>query len=93
VRWSYSEQPDRQKFSSMFPDTCSRRQVLESIIYAAKHQKPCPAGAPHWTRCGPNRPDKASERYCEALDRTFFTIGFATLRNSDKINTAFPIVE
>ncbi len=93
VRWSYAGHPERQKFSSMFPDTCSRKQVLKSIIYAANHQKPCPADAPHWTRCGSNRPDNDSEGYCKALDGTFFTIGFATLRNSNKINTAFPIVE
>ncbi len=93
VRWSYAGHAERQKFSSMFPDTCSREQVLKSIIYAAKHQKPCPPGAPHWTRCGSNRPDNNSEGYCEALDGRFFTIGFATLRNSNKINTAFPIVE
>ena len=93
VRWSYDGHPERQKFSSMFPDTCSREQVLKSITYAAKHQKSCPAEAPHWTKCGSNRPENDSEGYCEALDGTFFSIGFATLRNSNKINTAFPIVE
>ena len=93
VRWSYAGHSGRQKFSSMFPDTCSREQVLKSIIYAAKHQKSCPPGAPHWTRCGSNRPANNSEGYCEALDGTFFTIGFAILRDSNKINTAFPIVE
>jgi hypothetical protein len=92
VRWSYAGRPDREKFSSMFPDTCSRSQVLKSIAYAANHSKPCPAGAPRWARCGPNRPPGPEPGYCRASDDSIFTIAFATLRNSDKVNTAFPIV-
>ena len=93
VRWSYAGHPERQKFSSMFPDTCSRNQVLKSIVYAGRHPKPCPTGTPHWAKCGFNKPTDGSGGYCEALDGTYFTIGFATLKNSSKINTAFPIVE
>jgi hypothetical protein len=93
VRWSYAGHPDRPKFSSMFPDTCSRDQVLKSIVYAARHPKSCPDGAPHWMKCGSNKPRSDGDGYCEALDGSVFKIGFATLRNSSKINTAFPIVE
>ncbi len=93
VRWSYDGRPDRHKFSSMFPDTCSRDQVLKSIVYAARHPESCPPDAPQWMRCGSNKPQDSREDYCEAMDGTYFTIGFATLRNGNKINTAFPIVE
>lgn len=93
VRWSYAGHPDRQKFSTMFPDTCNRYQVLKSIVYAAKHPKPCPPGAPRWSACGPNKPTEDGQGYCEAADSSIFTIAFATLKNSKKVNTAFPIVE
>jgi len=93
VRWSYAGHPGRQKFSSMFPDTCSRSQVLKSIVYAANHPKPCPAGAPRWAQCGPNRPAWGSQGYCEASDNSIFTIAFAKLKNSNKVNTAFPLVD
>jgi hypothetical protein len=93
VRWSYIDHPDRAKFSSMFPDTCSEDQVLQSIVYAANHPKPCPAGAPRWAQCGPNKPIRGGEGYCEAADLTIFTIAFATLKHNTKINTAFPVVD
>lgn len=93
VRWSYIGHPDREKFSTMFPDTCSRDQVLRSIVYAAMHSRPCPQGAPRWAKCGPNKPVQDGQGYCEASDNSIFTIAFATLRDSDKINTAFPIAE
>jgi hypothetical protein len=93
VRWSYAGHPDREKFSSIFPDTCSRDQVLESIGYAVKHSKACPDGAPRWAKCGPNKPKQGAHGYCEASDDSIFSIAFATLSNSNKINTAFPIVE
>ncbi|MGD9137923.1 MAG: EndoU domain-containing protein [Desulfobacterales bacterium] len=93
VRWSFVGHPDREKFSSMFPDTCNREQILKSIVYAAKHQIPCPHGAPRWAKCGPNQPTKGGQEYCQAADNSIFTIAFATLKNSDKINTAFPVVE
>ena len=93
VRWSYAGHPEREKFSSMFPDTCSRDQVLKSIVYAARHSKPCPAGAPRWAKCGPNKPSGEQPGYCRATDNSIFTIAFATLRNSGKVNTAFPLAE
>jgi hypothetical protein len=93
VRWSYAGHPDREKFSSMYPDTCSQDQVLTSIVYAVNHPKPCPDGAPRWAKCGPNMPTRSGQAYCQASDKSIFTIAFATLRNSNKVNTAFPIVE
>ena len=93
VRWGYAGHPDRDKFSTMFPDTCSNDQVLQSIAYAANHPKTCPAGAPRWAKSGPNKPPGDTQGYCEASDQTVFTIGFATLKNSNRVNTAFPVVE
>ena len=93
VRWSYAGHPDREKFSTMFPDACSQEQVLRSIVYAVKHPVPCPQGAPRWAACGPNKPPQDGEGYCEASDNSIFTIAFATLKNSKKVNTAFPIAE
>jgi hypothetical protein len=93
VRWSYAGQPDREKFSSMFPDSCNQNQVLKSIVYAVKHPKPCPDGAPRWAECGSNKPEQADQGYCEASDGSIFTIAFATLKNSNKVNTAFPLVD
>ena len=93
VRWSFSGHSNREKFSSMFPDTCNQDHVLKSVIYAAKNQIPCPEGAPHWAKCGPNKPAQGGQGYCEASDHSIFTIGFATLKNSNRINTAFPLVE
>ena len=93
VRWSYAGQPDREKFSSMFPDTCNRDQILKSIVHAVKHPSPCPGSAPRWARCGPNKPTQDGQGYCEASDNSIFTIAFATLKNSNKVNTAFPLVD
>ena len=93
VRWSYAGHPEREKFSSMFPDNCSRDQVLKSIVYAAAHPKPCPRGAPRWAKCGVNKPARGGAGYCRAADDSLFTIAFATLKNSSKINTAFPLVD
>jgi len=93
VRWSYAGHPDREKFSSMFPDTCNRDQILNSIVYAVKHPKPCPDGAPRWAKCGPNKPTQGGQGYCKASDNSIFTIAFATLKNSNKINSAFPLVD
>ena len=93
VRWSYAGHAGREKFSSMFPDTCSREQVLKSIVYAVNHPRTCPKGAPHWAKCGPNKPTGGGQGYCETSDKSIFTIAFAELRNSNKINTAFPLVD
>jgi hypothetical protein len=93
VRWSYAGHPDREKFSSMFPDTCNQEQILKSIVYAAKNPQSCPDGAPRWAKCGPNRPTQGGQGYCQTSDDAIFTIAFATLRNSNKVNTAFPLVD
>ena len=93
VRWSYAGHQGREKFSSMFPDTCNQDQILKSIVYAVKHPKACSNGAPRWAKCGPNKPTQAGQEYCEASDNSIFTIAFAPFKNSNKINTAFPVVE
>lgn len=95
-RWSYKGHPGRNKFSSMFPDSCSVEQVLNSIAHAAGHQRKCPAGAPDWTLCGFNQPDAAADetesgKYCSVSNQRF-TIGFAPPKNG-RINTAFPLFE
>jgi hypothetical protein len=93
VRWTYDGHPDRAKFSTMFPDTCGRDQVLRSIVYAVNHPWACPDGAPRWATCGPNKPPEDNPDYCEAADGSLFTIAFAALRDSNNVNTAFPIAE
>lgn len=94
-RWSYKNHPDKNKFSSMFPDHCTITQVLNSISHAtANSGTKCPSGSPDWIQCGQNKPDidkGGSLQYC-SKDGKFFTIGFAPPENS-KINTAFPIFE
>jgi len=95
-RWSYKGRDGRNKFSSMFPDSCSVKQVLNSIAYAAEHQYKCPGGAPNWAQCGPNQPNMGAnevvaDKYC-AVGNQRFTISFAPPR-SGRINTAFPLFE
>ncbi len=93
-RWSHQDHPDKNKFSSMFPDNCSVSQVLNSIAYAAGNiDKSCPAGAPNWTQCGQNIPNVTGDdltKYCSNDDQ-IFTIGMAPPNNKGRINTAFPI--
>jgi hypothetical protein len=93
-KWSYNNESDKSKFSSMFPDNCSTEQVLNSISHASAHPDlNCPAGSPGWVKCGKNRPASVAKEelsgYC-SIDQKFFSIGFAAPKN-DKINTAFPI--
>jgi Bacterial EndoU nuclease len=91
--WSYTGHPQSSKFSSMFPDACSMSQVLNSIVYAATHPSRCPANAPHWAICGPNRPTSTvqdSDPFCAANDGTIFLIAIAKLSNG-RVNTAFPL--
>ena len=95
-RWSYQNHPEKNKFSSMFPDNCSAQQVLNSINYAATNTHArCPKGAPNWTKCGQNKPPQVASndtsKYC-SKDNELFTIGYAP-PNDGKINTAFPIFQ
>lgn len=94
-RWSHQDQPEKNKFSSMFPDNCTIEQVLNSISYAsANADTQCPQGSPSWIKCGQNKPKsakKTSIKYCSKDDK-FFTIGFAPPRNGT-INTAFPVFQ
>lgn len=91
-KWRYLGHPEKQKFSSMFPDSCTQKQVLNSIAYASSHPEKCPSGAPGWVRCGKNRPNPLGDdttNYCNK-NADLFSIGFAPPRNHT-INTAFPI--
>jgi hypothetical protein len=91
--WSYTGHPQASKSSTMFPDACSKSQVLNSIVYAATHPTRCPANAPHWAVCGPNQPPSAvqnSDPFCAATDGTIFLIAMAKLSNG-RVNTAFPL--
>lgn len=94
-RWSYRHHPDKNKFSSMFPDHCTATQVLNSIRHAtANSEGKCPSDSPGWIQCGQNKPESGQEEkflYCSKDDK-FFTIGFAPPKKG-KINTAFPIFE
>ena len=93
-KWSYNNEPDKSKFSSMFPDNCSTEQVLNSISHASAHPDlNCPAGSPGWVKCGKNRPASVTREalpgYC-SHNGELFSIGFAAPQSS-RINTAFPI--
>lgn len=94
-RWSYQNHPGKNKFSSMFPDQCTPRQILNSISFATSDSNTkCPQGAPSWTRCGKNKPRVNNEntaKYCQ-VNGQFFTIGYAPPRKG-KINTAFPLFQ
>ena len=95
-KWSYKDRAGRNKFSSMFPDSCSVEQVLNSIAYASGHQYTCPDGAPNWAQCGPNQPNIETKevvagKYCSVGNQRF-TISFAPPGNG-RINTAFPLFE
>uniref|UniRef100_A0ACD5H622 EndoU domain-containing protein n=1 Tax=Desertifilum tharense IPPAS B-1220 TaxID=1781255 RepID=A0ACD5H622_9CYAN len=45
VQWRHRD-GSASKFSTFFPDRCSKQQVLNSIAYAATHPIACPATAP-----------------------------------------------
>jgi hypothetical protein len=92
-QWTYHGHPQPEKFSTMFPDTCAMHTVLNSIIHAFRHQTPCPANAPAWAVCGPNRPrsvPSGAGPFCDASDGTVFTIAMGLFANQ-RINTAFPL--
>jgi hypothetical protein len=91
--WSYTGHPKPPKFSTMFPDACSMPQVLNSIAYAARHPTRCPANAPDWAVCGPNRPTSGAQNadlFCDSSNGTVFLIAMAKLDNGH-VNTAFPL--
>ena len=104
VFWNMNRASDAQpvnasKFSTMFPDACSKRQIIASILYASRHPvSACPAGAPGWTTCGLNRP-AVNDRVDAAKDKQYclgsapasrFMIAFAS--HNGRINTAFPLM-
>ena len=90
--WTYAGSPQATKFSTMFPDRCTREQVLNSIAHAEANPVQCPSGAPSWAWCGLNRPANNNQpnRFCTANNGTTYTIAGATNRDN-KINTAFPL--
>ncbi|HEY0095324.1 MAG TPA: EndoU domain-containing protein, partial [Archangium sp.] len=90
--WSYAAHPTPSKYSTMFPDTCSTAQVLNSIAYAALNPTACPSTAPTWAWCGPSRPSGGNAaNYCSSANGTVFTIAGASLGNGN-VNTAFPVM-
>lgn len=91
-KWTHADSTGQEKFSTIFPDSCSAEQVLNSIAYAATHQESCPSGAPDWSRCGKNRPEAAAKDrtdYCGSGSPRF-VIAFAPPQKGF-INTAFPL--
>ena len=88
--WSYAGYGNNTKFSTMFPDSCTKNQVLNSIIYAANNQVNCPSNAPSWAWCGLNAPTGNAANYCNGDDENLFTIAGASF-NDGKVNTAFPL--
>ncbi|MEM9245990.1 MAG: EndoU domain-containing protein [Cyanobacteria bacterium P01_F01_bin.153] len=89
IRWSHTNNPQRTKFSTMFPDNCSTGQVLNSVRYAAGNRYQCPASAPSWSWCGPSAPASGGD-YCRGNNGDRFTVAGAFTRRND-VNTAFPL--
>lgn len=90
--WTYAGSGNPSKFSTMFPDRCTRSQVVNSIAYAQANQVRCPSGSPDWAWCGLNAPSGETDRgrFCTADDGRNFTIAGATNRDG-RINTGFPL--
>ena len=84
----------RQKYSTMFPDSCTKQEVLNSILHAYTNEQPsCPEGAPDWARCGISNPSPVPHGegpYCTGDNHEAFTIAFAVTQ-AGNINTAFPL--
>lgn len=91
---SFDKNGQHKTISTMFPDSCSRQEVVNSILYAEANHDACPAGAQHWATCGWNRPDPVLATqgpYCEGDDPdNRFHVQFGLLGNGT-INTAFPV--
>ncbi|TQV76432.1 hypothetical protein FLL45_00240 [Aliikangiella marina] len=82
-----------QKFSTMFPDSCTQEEVDNSISYAAVNQIACPAAAPNWAVCGYSRPDPVLPTqgpYCEGDDESRLTVAMGLTANGN-VNTGFPV--
>ncbi len=80
-----------KRMSTMFPDHCSESQVINSIVYSAKHiTQNCSV---RWAQCGPSAPSITAsgnlDNYCIGKDGHMFII--ATAKKGAKINTAFPV--
>lgn len=89
--WTYQGRSQDTKFSTMFPDSCTASQVINSIGHAAANPVSCPANAPHWAWCGSNSPGNAAdERFCHGHDGSSYIIAGAN-RSEGRINTAFPL--
>lgn len=81
-----------KKRSTMFPDSCSQNQVVNSIVYARRFSGQC-----QYTKsafCGPNAPAALSEHdssYCVADNDELFDIQFVMATDStENIHTAYP---
>jgi hypothetical protein len=90
--WRYANHPEPDKFSTMFPDSCSSNEVMRSVVYAATHPWSCPGGAPGWASCGPNRPSDQSQGYCQGNTSRRFSVAMGRY-DDGRVNTAFPIRE
>lgn len=74
-----------EKGSTFFPDDCSVKQVVNSIVYATEQHF---ERANPWGYLGPSAPDPFGVDYCLAKGEVF-TIRYSIL-SSGLVNTAFP---
>ncbi len=79
----------KSKSSTMFPDSCSKDQVVKSVLYAYANKANNSACV--WGECGPNRPDPkptdgTETQYCNADNDALFNISLG----KPYVNTAFP---
>lgn len=90
VRWRFAGKRGDDKFSTMFPDHCTRESVLASIAYAAQNKQNCPSGAPRWAWCGPSASSGSGQGLCTGKGGGGFIIAGGSL-DDGRINTAFPL--
>jgi hypothetical protein len=89
--WTYAGAPAHNpKFSTMFPDSCSQAQVLESILHALMNPTACPPGSPNWWRCGSSGPGGGNQ-HCSGTNDAVFTIALGVDQANGNVNTAFPL--
>lgn len=94
IRLQLNGTTQTKSFSTLFPEACSRDQVLHTIVYAFKHARESCAH-PGWAVCGPSAPiagDRSA--YCLGDDGSVFTVAAAPLpTNRARLNTGFPIFQ
>lgn len=94
IKWNFKSSPSvRKKSSSMFPDSCSSTQVVNSILYAFKYigdKTPFNVQAVDKPfEGGPSGPTSENSYYCMGNDSSQLTV-YHYPPSTSLINTSFP---